>query len=635
MGHIKSQSKDGKQKILLVDVDSTIPNLPLMKLSTFHKQQGKVVELLRLKYDGKPGKRQRTLIRNKGYEQVYISIIFTPNKDVIKIEDEQLKNYQFGGTGTLDFSVVLPKEIDDLEEDYSLYPDNEEAIGFVTRGCIRNCLSGDTLINTLEGDIPIKDLVGKKSVPVYTYDPETKEVFITNAFNIVSQGEKEIVRVSFDDGSWIDCTPDHKFLTFKNGNQSVSTKETIKEAKDLKYHESVRAFKLYTEKSHGNWIKWGRNKGKRKSVLIMEFYLNRKLQGKEVVHHLDENCYNDVISNLQLCKDGTDHWRFHREKASQRMKEDNPSKYWTAESAIKLSKSLTGKKRTYEQKLRYRESKLGDKNPMYKHGNSSGLPSRIKDLNQKQINHRVISVSPIGKAETFDLEVPATNWFFANKVLVHNCSFCYVARKEGYLSQYRDWRQIVATANKYGLKKIRFLDNNALANPNFNKVAQELIDNNIRCSFNEGLDFRLITDKNAELLSKLRYYPTEYIFAFDNVNYLPMIEKQYKIIKKHIKPNWKIKFYCYVHPDMPLKDTVKRLEWCRKNKALVYIMKDKACYSSLNKNFYRDLCSWANAPGIYKNHDFFEHMKRKSKDDTRIMSSLKLYRECLKEIENE
>ena len=128
--NIKKQN-ESKKKILLVDVDSTIPNLPLMKLSTFHKRKGNVVELLRLQYDGKPGKRQRTLIRNKGYEQVYISIVFTPNRDVIKIENPEIKNYQFGGTGTEDITKKLPQEIDDLEEDYSLYPDNDEMMSFI------------------------------------------------------------------------------------------------------------------------------------------------------------------------------------------------------------------------------------------------------------------------------------------------------------------------------------------------------------------------------------------------------------------------------------------------------------------------------------------------------------------------
>ncbi len=39
------------EKILLVDVDSKIPNLVLMKISTFYKAKGYLIELLKLNLD--------------------------------------------------------------------------------------------------------------------------------------------------------------------------------------------------------------------------------------------------------------------------------------------------------------------------------------------------------------------------------------------------------------------------------------------------------------------------------------------------------------------------------------------------------------------------------------------------------
>jgi len=128
-----------QQKVLLVDVDSTIPNMALMKLSTFHKQKGNVVEIVKLKYSGVPGRRTRTLIDNTKYDKVYASIVFTPNKDVLQFKDSKLLNYQVGGTGTFDITKKLSDEIDELEEDYSLYPENDEMVGMTTRGCVNNC----------------------------------------------------------------------------------------------------------------------------------------------------------------------------------------------------------------------------------------------------------------------------------------------------------------------------------------------------------------------------------------------------------------------------------------------------------------------------------------------------------------
>lgn len=217
---------------------------------------------------------------------------------------------------------------------------------------------------------------------------------------------------------------------------------------------------------------------------------------------------------------------------------------------------------------------------------------------------------------------------FTSRGCIRDCPFCFVRRKEGYLYKYDDWRKIVATANKFGLKKIRFLDNNFLANSDCEQTMQELIDANVRCSFNEGLDFRLIDDKKAELLSKLRYYPTEYIFAFDNVCYMPMIIEKYKILKKYITRDWGIKFYCYVSANMPIEDTVKRIEWCKTNKALCYIMRDVNCYTSENKNFYSDLATYCNgiSTAYFKKFTFNQFMKIHCKNNSsRVIKHITLY----------
>lgn len=43
-----------------------------------------------------------------------------------------------GGTGYKDYGS-LPREIEATLPDYSIYPQVKHAIGFLTRGCIRNC----------------------------------------------------------------------------------------------------------------------------------------------------------------------------------------------------------------------------------------------------------------------------------------------------------------------------------------------------------------------------------------------------------------------------------------------------------------------------------------------------------------
>ena len=104
-------------KIGLIDIDSTIPNLALMKISAWHKQQGDEVEFYMPLWK---------------YDKVYASKIFRFT-DMPELPDGCIK----GGTG-FDLTTTLPQEIEEIYPDYSLYRCNY-AIGFITRGCNRKC----------------------------------------------------------------------------------------------------------------------------------------------------------------------------------------------------------------------------------------------------------------------------------------------------------------------------------------------------------------------------------------------------------------------------------------------------------------------------------------------------------------
>ena len=106
-------------KIGLLDVDSKIPNLALMKISQYHKMQGDTVE------------HYLPLARNL-YHKVYASKIFDFS-DGSDIQPEMI----VGGSGS-DLKTNLPNEIDEMIPDYSLYnyPHN---IGFAMRGCRFKC----------------------------------------------------------------------------------------------------------------------------------------------------------------------------------------------------------------------------------------------------------------------------------------------------------------------------------------------------------------------------------------------------------------------------------------------------------------------------------------------------------------
>lgn len=164
----------------LIDIDSKIPNLALMKISTFYKENGEKVEFVR---------------PNTEYEKIYASTIFTRSQDECKkLIDVYGDKIEIGGTGW-DIKKVLPGEIENCKPDYDLYSVDEIAsrmkgimtkerkkrkaaeivnagIGFTSRGCIRNC--GFCFVPKKEGklrkDTEIKDIINPKSNVIILHD---------------------------------------------------------------------------------------------------------------------------------------------------------------------------------------------------------------------------------------------------------------------------------------------------------------------------------------------------------------------------------------------------------------------------------------------------------------------------------
>lgn len=137
-------------KIGLIDVDShNFPNLPLMKISAFHKAAGDAVEFVQWQQEG-----GKTI--SAAYDRVYMSKIFSESAE--PAGEIRCQDIRRGGSG-YDLKNVLPDEIEHIYPDYSLYPEltKDTAYGWLTRGCPR-CNHSSFCIT------PEKD--GRKSVKV-------------------------------------------------------------------------------------------------------------------------------------------------------------------------------------------------------------------------------------------------------------------------------------------------------------------------------------------------------------------------------------------------------------------------------------------------------------------------------------
>lgn len=167
-------------KIGLIDVDSKIPNLALMKISNYYKCLGEEVEFVK---DG------------ANYDKIYASTIFARSKSKCeKLQEIYGDKIEIGGTGW-NLTKTLPPDMELNKPDYELYTAEEIAsrmkgimtkerklikateivnagIGFTSRGCIRNC--GFCVVPQKEGGLKqcseIKDIMNPKSNVIILHD---------------------------------------------------------------------------------------------------------------------------------------------------------------------------------------------------------------------------------------------------------------------------------------------------------------------------------------------------------------------------------------------------------------------------------------------------------------------------------
>lgn len=109
----------------------TFPNYALMKLSAWHKRLGDTVEWWQALSQ---------------YDIVYSSKIFSYSAENLYLPLDTVK----GGTG-YDIQSKLPEEVDGVFPDYSIYPQTNYAIGYITRGCPNHCRW--CIVPEKEGDI--------------------------------------------------------------------------------------------------------------------------------------------------------------------------------------------------------------------------------------------------------------------------------------------------------------------------------------------------------------------------------------------------------------------------------------------------------------------------------------------------
>lgn len=219
-------------KIGLIDVDGhNFPNLPLMKLSAWHKQQGDQVEWYEPLFSGH-------------MDRVYMSKVFTFTQDyqycidadeIIKSGTgyingeisktiESARKYtgawhpsqEFGKipfvvqSGCITYQDILELDIEHCYPDYELYGITDTAYGFLTRGCPRGC--DFCIVQGKEGAI------SHKVADLSEFWRGQKEIKLLDPNLLACKHHMSLLQQLIDSKAWIDITQgfDARLLTEKN-----------------------------------------------------------------------------------------------------------------------------------------------------------------------------------------------------------------------------------------------------------------------------------------------------------------------------------------------------------------------------------------------------------------------------------
>lgn len=181
-----------------------------------------------------------------------------------------------------------------------------------------------------------------------------------------------------------------------------------------------------------------------------------------------------------------------------------------------------------------------------------------------------------------------TAFGFLTRGCPRGCDFCHVKDKEGRCS-YK-----VADLSEFwrGQKNIILCDPNILACKEHLQLLQQLADSKAKVNFNQGLDIRLITDKNLEILKQIRLNSIH--FAFDRWKDKDIIEPKLRDFKEktgYNRSKGHVMVYILCNFDTTIEQDIYRIQLCRELNFSPYPM----IYDKEHANpIYRKLQRWCN-----------------------------------------
>jgi len=191
---------------------------------------------------------------------------------------------------------------------------------------------------------------------------------------------------------------------------------------------------------------------------------------------------------------------------------------------------------------------------------------------------------------------------FLTRGCPRRCNFCIVGQKEGFFSHQ------VADLSEFwrGKEKIKLLDPNLLASSDHEYLLQQLIDSRARIDFTQGLDVRMVTKDNMQLLQKVK--TKRFHFAWDQERDSDRILAGLQFVTNSGISPWRIVVYILTNYDTSFEFDLHRVYTLRRMGMNPYVM----IYDKPNApQQVKDLQGWVNNRIIWSVCDRFEDFNRK------------------------
>lgn len=164
------------------------------------------------------------------------------------------------------------------------------------------CFSGDTLVQTYEGNKQIKDI--KPGDLVYSYNEDKKWIELKPVINASkTKSNAVVVKITTDNGQEFVCTPEHPFAvrcvsTDPQGRITGGEHMEYKCAIDLKPGNRLKSNYIKLN-SFGRYMFTGCGNGTNRYIINAEYKFGQIPKGHDI-HHINEDKLDDSFENLQL-----------------------------------------------------------------------------------------------------------------------------------------------------------------------------------------------------------------------------------------------------------------------------------------------------------------------------------------------